>query len=30
MQFALGFFTEAEQLLNLGRRNQSSTRVAQR
>jgi carboxyl-terminal processing protease len=29
MQFALGFFSEAEQLLNLGRRNQSS-RVAQR
>ena len=29
MQFALGFFNEAEQLLNLGRRNQTS-RVAQR
>jgi carboxyl-terminal processing protease len=29
MQFALGFFDEAEQLLNLGRRNQTS-RVAQR
>jgi carboxyl-terminal processing protease len=29
LQFALGFFSEAEQLLNLGRRNQS-TRVAQR
>jgi carboxyl-terminal processing protease len=29
MQFALGFFSEAEQLLTLGRRNQTS-RVAQR
>ena len=29
LQFGLGFFTEAEQLLNLGRRNQS-TRVAQK
>ena len=29
LQFAMGFFGEAEQLLNLGRRNQS-TRVAQR
>ena len=29
LQFGLGFFTEAEQLLNLGRRNQTS-RVAQR
>ena len=29
LQFAMGFFNEAEQLLNLGRRTQSS-RVAQR
>ena len=29
LQFALGYFGEAEQLLNLGRRNQTS-RVAQR
>ena len=30
LQFAMGFFGEAEQLLNLGRRNQTSSRVAQR
>jgi carboxyl-terminal processing protease len=30
LQYALGFFNEAEQLLNLGRRNQTSSRVAQR